>query len=119
VGLVSLTPRLVGRFAAVDQGRYTGRKIVSRRVRVVDLSSGRLVHSYSEKGEVGVTDMELKSSGSVAWISHILGRGFTVHKIERRHELLYQGSLVPGSLALSGSSLYWLTPDGPRTARLD
>lgn len=117
--LVGLRPRLAGRFAAVDQGTQRGGRITSRTVKVVDLATGRTVHSYREGGQAAVTDMELKPNGSVAWILRSDRTGTSVHKYDRTHTVLYRGLLAEASLALSGSSVYWLTPDGPKAARLD
>jgi hypothetical protein len=118
--LVSVVPRIAGNFVAVDQGEAHGNIIVRRTVRVVDLRTGRSASAFTARGQLLVTDLELKANGSVGWIWRESDVGPSVHKLENGiHRVLYQGPLALRSLALSGSTLYWDTGSGPMSARLD
>jgi hypothetical protein len=70
--------------------------------------------------EGGVTDVELKPNGSLAWIQSRTGTS-TVIKLDAsgRQELDSAPDVDPLSLALSGSRLYWMRGELPRTAMLD
>ncbi len=105
------------------------------RIRARNLRTGRQVHSSPTStsppgGGVGNGPEEglvAKSDGSVAWIAedgwHLTGPPDTyqVWKIDRTGEhLLATGPhITPHSLALAGSTLYWMDEGVPSTAPLD
>jgi hypothetical protein len=123
-------PRLVGsRLAYIQAASY---RRAGTAVRVFDLR--RVPRRYAVAtddavyGEAGVlmtgTDLELKPNGSVAWIWTGMRNGerlTEVHKFDAGgHVLLDSGADVqPGSLSLSGSTLYWTRAAGPFSATLE
>ncbi len=106
------------------------------RIRVRNLRTGRAVHTSPTStspptgGGVGNGPEEglvAKSDGSVAWIAqdgwHLTGPPDTyqVWKFDRtgKHLLATGAHITPGSLALAGSTLYWMSEGVPSTASLD
>ena len=74
-----------------------------------------------------VTDLELRDTGGVAWIARgtvgpLGSNSLEVRKLEpgaTASVLLDSGPGVdPGSLALSGATLYWTSAGAPRSAPL-
>jgi hypothetical protein len=100
--------------------RSSSRYFSSAGLDVVDLRSGEKHTITSMAWEGSVTDVELKPNGSVAWIQSREGTA-TVTKLDAsgRHELDAGPAIGLDSLALSGSRLYWMNDDQPRTALLD
>jgi hypothetical protein len=96
-------------------------------VRVVDLSTGKRTVQASAFQASGmplfeVTDLELKSNGSVAWIEKLAAGGYEVRKSDAsgRNLLLDSGpDIDPSSLAASASIVYWTKAGVPRSAKLD
>jgi hypothetical protein len=96
---------------------------------VTDLRNGRVLHSVPtgtlsppRRGVVGsgeTTALVLKSDGAVAWIVEIFERPgeYEVHALDGSGgRVLAAGrGIVPNSLALAGSTLFW-TQDGKPTS---
>jgi len=131
-------PRLAGRFVAYALVTCHRAPTSEAVVRVRDLRSGRTIARADattplpagSRPLVSVTDLELKPNGSVAWIAQnsvASATGTTperieVRKLERRGRdvLLASGlGIVPASLALGGSTLYWTRDGAPFSAALD
>ncbi len=91
-------------------------------VLVRDLRTGRVLHELptgmaTVRGWTGVgptTEIVVNAAGSVAWIAAMEGEhgpdGYEVHVADRAGaRLLATGlNIAPGSLALAGSTLYWM-----------
>jgi len=109
-------PRLSGRLVAFHEQFY-GRTGAGESGRVVDLWRGREVGDYSAGA---VTDLVLKSNGSVAWIAHRQGGGYEVHRHDRRGQAVLEAGngIEPASLRLSGGTLTWRSGGTRRTGRL-
>jgi hypothetical protein len=100
---------------------------------VLDLRSGRVLHKVPtgvtyppQKGFVGdgpTTAIVVKADGAVAWILDTVQQTdrYQVHVLDRTGErVLAVGSdIAPGSLALAGSTLFWLQGGRPFSAVLD
>jgi hypothetical protein len=124
--------RLAGRYVAYELA-FVGREETHFDVRVRNLRSGRWVHrlpanSAPETSPIstsspGVTDLALARNGAVAWITrdpYVNPATLEVHKADADgHAQLDTGAGIdPGSLALSGKTIYWLSNGTPRTATL-
>lgn len=126
--------RLVGNFVGYAEeyegpagGRYG-------QIRVRSLRTG--VESFTETGAPpdseditttrNITDLELRATGAAAWIVEVpLATGaeqstFQVHMRGAGGRTMLDAGpdVVPDSLALSGSTLYWTRGGLPRSARL-
>ena len=116
--------RLAGRYVATA-AEYTASTgdAQGALIQVRDLRSGALVQRFQSPGDPNtydVTDLELRSNGSVAWIARII-QGMpatTTYEVRRfpateSHSTILDAGPAIGrrSLALSGPTLYW-TRDG-------
>lgn len=136
--------QLAGRFVGFDQG-YAGRQGESTEIYVVNLHSGKRTFEVQAGpgGSFGdnaySTDLELKPSGAVAWITAYLrsGEGYPYRYTVNRHDangdsvvdesrtdsvfgpLGVASPIEPKSLARSGSILYWTKGGAPQTAPLN
>ncbi len=100
-------------------------------VRVRNLRTGKVIHrvptgSPPQPGSIGIgstTAIVVKRDGSVAWIVTCVTQlgGFQVHSIDKTgsHVLAVSPEIAPNSLALAGSTLYWLQGGKPMSATLD
>jgi hypothetical protein len=89
---------------------------------VVDLRTRRTLRRLSSRNSPGVGDLELKTNGSVAAMYfNASTREHEVWKSDRNGPALLDSAaeIVPGSLALSGSTLYWTRGGIPVSALLD
>jgi hypothetical protein len=124
-------------------GRYVGyafsirgREEPAFEVRVLDVRARRLVRRLDAVvpgfdpavGVVpavagGVTDLELKPNGSVAWIARnpfVPGGRVEVHRADTTGAatLAAGADIAPASLAITETLMYWLTATGPVVAPL-
>lgn len=122
---------LAGRYAAIGEGGTSSQGEFSEVTRV-DLRSGKRTTAGPVRGGSGgdvsfVTDLEMKSSGSVAFVRAFAQGGsdqprtYEVSTFSSgRTKTLSSGADVdPKSLALSGSILYWIKGGLPNSAALD
>lgn len=127
---VMRTPRLAGRFAAysIPALFVEGEELLPAYVRVVDLRGGRKLRLQGAVGSPAdgpgsaVTDLELATTGAVAWIASYFRNGtrvYEVRKSEPENGLLDSGTdIEPRSLAVSESTVYWTKAGVPRSAAL-
>jgi hypothetical protein len=133
-GVGSIT--LAGPIVAYDVGEVPGMEALSNRrsvheIWVRNLRTGKLIHrvpngSPAELGDVGLgdtTEIVVKSDGSVAWIvraGDTLG-GIQVRSVDKTgsHLLAASSEIDPDSLALAGSTLYWMQGGKPMSAVLN
>lgn len=123
--------RLAGRYVATA-AEYTASTgdALGALIQVRDLRSGALVQRFQSPGDPNtydVTDLELRSNGSVAWIARII-QGMpatTTYEVRRfpttesHSTILDAGTGIgPRSLALSGRTLYWTHDGAPRSTIL-
>ncbi len=125
---------LAGPVVAYGVGEsYTGPSGHSfREIMVRNLVTGKLIlktpnGSPAEPGDIGLgetTAIVVKSNGSVAWIVRAglaqLG-GIQVRSVDKTgsHLLAASPEIEPDSLALAGSTLYWMQGGKPMSATLD
>ena len=138
---VELPPRLrtAGRFVGYFYG-IAGRSGTGGEVRVLDARSRRWIRLIREgdpdgrltgSRSVEVSDLELRRTGSVAWISEVFVAGFpgSTFEVRRaasrssrsrgRSELLDSGpDILPSSLTLSGTEISWQKGEERRVAAL-
>lgn len=115
--------RLSGRFVAWDYLRCSKTIDCEARVGVADLRTGKKRGTtLTAPGASGATDLEVTATGSAAWIRAV-GESSTleVRKFDSAGESLLDGGadIVPDSLAVSGSTVYWTRGDQPKSARLE
>lgn len=113
--------RLAGRFLAYDHLDCL-RESCDGEVRVLDLGTGKTRKSAPTQPGGGLaTDLELTSTGAVAWIRAVTGPGTELKAMDRAGErVLDSGSEIDrASLAVSGSTLYWTRAGAPKSAALD
>ncbi len=127
------------RYEFTGSSRYMTAEPSSWVIQVRDLRTHRLVHSAPTStsapppskviGNGRSEGIVVKSDGSVAWIAvdgeptaaSTLPTNYQVWKIDRSGEhLLATGTrIVPHSIALAGSTIYWTDAGAPASARLD
>jgi hypothetical protein len=92
-------------------------------VRVMDIRTGRLRHNADGITQLGtpdfnqkpgVTDLELRPSGDVAWIArniYVQPMRLEVFKLDAQGRTLLdaKSQIDPNSLAISGKRIYWTT----------
>lgn len=128
---LTVRPRLAGRFVAF--GLQVARDDVDNTIEVIDLRTGQhvvLVPAYERSGIApangngtgGVTDLELRPDGSVAWVAidPTVSPAVTVVFLCRRGSdprlLDHAAGIDPRSLASSGRHLYWTRDGAPQEA---
>jgi hypothetical protein len=124
---------LVGPIVAYDVGDDAPLKLPngfsSNEIWVRNLRTGKLIHrmpngSPAEPGDIGLgetTAIVVKSDGSVAWIVRT-SDGPQVRSADKTGEHLLAAAspaIDPNSLALAGSTLYWLQGGKPMSATLN
>jgi hypothetical protein len=99
---------------------------------VRDLRSGKILHELptgtpshpipNQVGDGSITAIVVKSDGSVAWIleNNISPVEYEIHTFDKTgsHVLASGSDIEPHSLALAGSTLYWLQGGKPMSAVL-
>jgi hypothetical protein len=114
--------QLAGRYVAYDDFECSGEGFPCQVV-VRDMKSGKARRSAPCTQPTGVmTDLGLRSNGSVAWIRQLGGDPkYEVWKLDSGGEArLDAGAGVdPTSLAVSGARFYWTSGDEPRSAPLN
>lgn len=104
-----------------------------RYVVVADLQGGRVLHKVPtgtpkvpEMGLIGYGETRVivvRSDGAVAWVSDTFKKEnrFEVHALDATGErvLAVGSNIAPESLALGGSTLYWMQGGKPASAVLD
>lgn len=123
--------RLAGRYVATAE-EYTAASgdALGAVIQVRDMRSGALVQRFQSPGDPNtydVTDLELRTNGSVAWSARIV-QGMpatTTYEVRRfpttesHSTILDSGpAIAPRSLALSGRTIYWTSDGAPRSATL-
>ncbi len=101
----------------------------SASIEVYDLKAGKLTARHvvpQDTNDVGVTDIELKSNGSFAWIENAASSNPVAAKVRVKIRdraglrVLDEGvGIATRSLASSGSTLYWTHDGAPRSTNLD
>lgn len=128
-----LEPRLAGTFVAYAKTLYYATRGSRELVIVRDLSTGRVLHETPTgtpvkpepptEGVGAVVALVVKSDGSVAWIvaTDAENGTYQVHVLDKAgNRTLATGSnIVPGSLALGGSTLYWTQGGQAQSATLN
>jgi hypothetical protein len=128
---------LAGPIVAFERYSTTELEPASRYVEEIvvrDLRNGRVLHRLPtgiptmppKNGDVGIggaTAIVVKADGAVAWIVAVNGAAveYQVHAFDKTgNHLLASGSeIAPSSLALTGSTLYWLQGGKPMSATLN
>jgi len=128
-----LDPTLAGTVVAYAKTVFYATGPSRRLVVVRDLRTGRVLHEVPdgtpvkpEPGSVGngtVVALVVKSDGAVAWIVGTDAEEgvYQVHALDESGSrvLATRDDIVPGSLALAGSTLYWTQGGQPRSATLN
>jgi hypothetical protein len=126
---------LAGSVVAYDRGRNSSSSLPngysSHEIWVRNLRTGELIHRMpngtpAEPGDIGLGDttaIVAKSNGSVAWVvgaPETLG-GIQVRSVDKAGSRLLAASpeIDPDSLALAGSTLYWMQGGKPMSAVLN
>ena len=125
------TLRIAGRFVAFDSGGYDKNEPLIY-LSVIDALSGKRVQAGEAlaggeeppdgRADKGITDIELRPNGSVAWIVQNPFRSPPLYEVNiigkdvRNADL--GDDIEPRSLALSGSTLYWTRGGVPRSTAL-
>lgn len=123
--------RLAGRYVATAE-EYTASSgdALGAVIEVRNLLTGALVHRFQSPGDPNtydITDLELRSNGSVAWIARIVQGvpATTAYEVrtfpttESHTTIVDAGPAIdPRSLALSRKTLYWTRDGAPRSTTL-
>lgn len=113
---------LAGRYVAYDNFRCAG-GLFPCGVVIRDMKSGAVRRSKLCAQPPGLmTDLVLRSNGSVAWIRQLGGgQEYELWKLDSGGEVrVDSGSAIdPDSLALSGGRIYWMRAGEPQSAALD
>jgi hypothetical protein len=127
------------RFDYSGSFKYMNAVPTSWTIQVRDLRTHRLIHSSPTStsepppskviGNGPAEGVVVKSNGSVAWIAvdgvhpnaPTLSTTYQVWKIDRtgQHLLAMGPQIVPDSIALAGSTVYWMNGGAPEMAALD
>jgi hypothetical protein len=129
VGPVALVGPIVAYGVGEDAPLKLPNGFSSNEIWVRNLRTGKLIHrmpngSPAEPGDVGLgetTVIVVKSDGSVAWIART-SDGPQVRSADKTGEHLLaaaSSAIAPTSLALAGSTLYWLQGGKPMSATLN
>jgi hypothetical protein len=106
------------------------RQLFGWSVVVRDLRSGRVLHTARStttpisRGAGPVEELVVKPDGAVAWIvsgpfEPLSGTGYELHALDRTGSRVLASGPSVDSLALAGSTLYWMQGGKPFSASLD
>ena len=96
---------------------------------VASLSSGRILKDVADgngpggSGTGGTTSLVLKPDGAVAWIVSFFANNMNVQQVYADDASGYRliassAAIAPNSLALAGSTIYWLQAGAAQSATL-
>lgn len=112
---------IAGRYVAYDNHRCAGDGFPCQVV-VRDMKSNARQSSGCPQRPGVMTDLGLRSNGSVAWIRQLGGDPeYEVWKLDSGGEARLDAGMGvdPTSLAVSGARVYWTSGDRPRSAPLE
>jgi hypothetical protein len=117
------TVRLAGTHVAFDNASCSS-TLCNGDIRSLDVRTGKLRRAYMRTGTGYAIDIEVTTTGAIAWTRSATTYGPRepeIRKLDAGGEAVVDrgADIDLSSLAVAGSRLYWTRADAPRSARLE